>query len=70
MSYTYSVFYNELEDAFRNSSKGIGRTYAGKLPAGRIDYIFHSESLGVKKFAIQEDNPSDHYGISCTLFKK
>lgn len=70
MSYTYSVFYDELEDAFRNSSKGIGRTYAGKLPAGRIDYIFHSETLGVKKFAIQEDDPSDHFGISCTLFKK
>lgn len=70
MSYTYSVFYEELEDAFRNSSKGIGRTYAGKLPAGRIDYIFHSPSLGVKKFAIQSENPSDHYGIFCTLFKK
>ncbi|XOV68099.1 MAG: endonuclease/exonuclease/phosphatase family protein [Fluviicola sp.] len=70
LSYTYQRFHNHLTDAFRNCSKGIGKTYAGKIPAGRIDYIFHSESLGSHQFKIQEKALSDHYAISCKFFVK
>ncbi len=70
MSYSYTLFNRTLTDAFRNTSKGMGATYAGKVPAGRIDYIFHDPSLGSKDFKIQEEELSDHYAISCTLFKK
>lgn len=68
MSYCYNQYASVLTDAFRNTSKGLGITYAGKVPAGRIDYIFHSNSLGSRNFEIQEEKFSDHYGISCTLF--
>lgn len=70
VSYTYNQFDKYLYDAFRNTSKGMGFTYAGKVPAGRIDYIFHSESIGSRDFEIQDEKLSDHYAISCTLFKK
>lgn len=70
ISYTYQRFHNELTDAFRNCRRGIGKTYAGKIPAGRIDYIFHSESLGSHDFTIQEDALSDHYAIACKVFVK
>lgn len=70
LSYTYQRFHNELTDAFRNCRTGIGKTYAGKIPAGRIDYIFHSESLGSHQFNIQKKALSDHYAISCKIFVK
>ncbi len=70
MSYTYNQFHRFLEDAFLNTSFGIGRTYAGKVPAGRIDYIFYDESMGSSNFVIQKEKLSDHYAISCSIFKK
>lgn len=68
MSYTYNQFSAQLTDAFRNCGFGIGKTYAGKVPAGRIDYIFHSPSLNSRNFSIQEKCLSDHYAISCELY--
>jgi hypothetical protein len=35
----------DLKDAFVGSGKGVGRTFVNKLPALRIDYIFHSPVL-------------------------
>lgn len=70
MSYTYSQFGKTLIDAFRNCSVGIGKTYAGKIPAGRIDYIFHSETIGSNNFKVQKKALSDHYAISCNVFVK
>lgn len=69
MSYTYNQFNRKLTDAFRNCSFGIGATYIGKLPAGRIDYIFHSPELTSYDFKIQEEELSDHRAISCTIAK-
>jgi len=69
MSYSYNQFNSILTDAFRNCSFGLGATYAGKIPAGRIDYIFHDRSLNSTNFKIQEDPLSDHRAISCTIFK-
>ncbi len=70
MSYTYNQFHRFLTDSYLNTSFGIGRTYAGKVPAGRIDYIFHDVSMGSRNFVIQEEKLSDHYAISCSVFKK
>lgn len=70
MSYTYNQFHRFLTDAFLNTSFGTGRTYAGKVPAGRIDYIFHDQSMGSRNFVIQTETLSDHYAISCSIFKK
>lgn len=68
LSYVYNIFNSRYTDAFRNSSSGIGVTYAGKVPAGRIDYIFHSPLIHSKNFQIQQGVHSDHRAISCTLF--
>ncbi len=70
MSFTYNQFSNILTDAFRNCETGIGKTYAGRIPAGRIDYIFHSESFGSTNFRIQKRALSDHFAISSELFVK
>lgn len=69
ISYTYNIFYSRFVDAFRNSASGIGSTYAGKVPAGRIDYIFHSKNLKSANFTIQEDVHSDHRAIQCEIWK-
>ncbi len=70
LSYTYNQFNSFLTDAFRNTSVGTGGTYAGRIPAGRIDYIFHDPSIGSREFVIQDDQLSDHYAIDCKVFKK
>ena len=70
MSYCYNLFNAQLTDAFRNCRYGIGKTFAGSIPAGRIDYIFHSPSLGSNNFEIQSEKLSDHYGIYCDVFVK
>jgi endonuclease/exonuclease/phosphatase family metal-dependent hydrolase len=69
LSYVYNIFYSKFIDAFRNSSSGIGKTYAGKVPAGRIDYIFHSKSVESSNFMIQNQIFSDHKAISCEFWK-
>ena len=69
LSYTYNQFNKTLVDAFRNCSSGIGSTYIGKVPAGRIDYIFHSKELNSMDFKIQDGEYSDHRAISCKIFK-
>lgn len=70
MSYVYNQFCIRFTDAFRNSSSGLGITYAGKVPAGRIDYIFHSEDVESGNFKIQKEVFSDHKAISCEFWKK
>jgi len=69
LSYTYNQFNKTLIDAFRNCSSGIGSTYIGRVPAGRIDYIFHSNGLNSMDFKIQEGEHSDHRAVSCRIFK-
>jgi endonuclease/exonuclease/phosphatase family metal-dependent hydrolase len=69
MSYSYNCFYGNYIDAFRKSGSGIGRTFAGKVPAGRIDYIFHSKDLNSSNFKIQKEVHSDHLAISCEIWK-
>lgn len=70
LSYTYNQFVKNYTDAFRETSFGIGATYAGKIPAGRIDYIFHSEELIAREFQLQDKKLSDHYAISARISRK
>jgi endonuclease/exonuclease/phosphatase family metal-dependent hydrolase len=69
MSYAYNQFNNILTDSFRNCMTGIGSTYVGRVPAGRIDYIFYSKELTSSQFKIQEIPLSDHRAISCKIYK-
>ncbi len=70
ISFVYRQFDKVLTDAFTNCSSGIGSTYVGKIPAGRIDYIFHSPELESSNFVIQEKPFSDHRAIECIISKK
>lgn len=69
LSYTYNQFNKFLIDSYRNTSVGIGATYVGKVPAGRIDYIFHTKDLNSIDFKIQEQALSDHRAISCKIYR-
>jgi endonuclease/exonuclease/phosphatase family metal-dependent hydrolase len=69
ISFVHNQFQNHLTDAFLNCGSGIGSTYVGKVPAGRIDYIFHSPELISTNFVIQKRPFSDHRTISCTVSK-
>ncbi len=69
VSYVYNQFTDKLNDAFLECGSGIGGTYVGKIPAGRIDYIFHSPELTSSDFIIQKHPFSDHRAIECILSK-
>jgi len=69
VSFVYHKFSCTLYDAFLKSGSGFGVTYVGKIPAGRIDYIFHSQDLQSYNFQIQQKHFSDHRAISCTISK-
>jgi endonuclease/exonuclease/phosphatase family metal-dependent hydrolase len=69
MSYTYNQFQLRLLDAFRGSGLGLGGTYVGRLPAGRIDYLFYSPQLRAAHFQIQQHTRSDHRAVSCVFYK-
>lgn len=69
VSYVYHLFSSHLTDAFLNCSSGFGSTYVGKIPAGRIDYIFHDSRLISTNFAIQKEPLTEHRAISCTISK-
>lgn len=70
MSYVYNQFNTDLVDSYRETTTGIGVTYVGRVPAGRIDYIFHSGDLGAYDFGIQSVPFSDHRAVHCKIYKK
>ena len=50
-SYSYHQMTRSLSDAFSKAGKGFpGNTYAGQLPAYRIDYILYSEPFRAYKY--------------------
>lgn len=67
MSYTYHQFYKKMTDGFREASFGLGATYIGRIPAGRIDYVFHTDELFCSNFIVHNVSFSDHRPISCNL---
>ncbi len=66
-SYTYSVLSNHLDDSFRISGNGSGKTYAGPFPSFRIDYIFHDKRIRSKAYRTIKEKLSDHYPVSCMV---
>ena len=69
-SFSYRKLRKGLNDAFVDSGSGVGRTYIGKLPSLRIDYILHSRGFLSYNFQTIEYRKSDHLPISCELVKK
>jgi endonuclease/exonuclease/phosphatase family metal-dependent hydrolase len=62
-TYTYSVISKGLEDAFVKKGIGLGITYAGRIPALRIDYIFSRAPLSVLNYRSEKKGFSDHKAI-------
>jgi endonuclease/exonuclease/phosphatase family metal-dependent hydrolase len=62
-SYSYSTIADNLQDAFIESGNGFGKSYTGKFPSFRIDYILHSKQLKAYDFRTVHEELSDHYPI-------
>ena len=67
ISYAYHQFNEHLNDAFLNSGWGTGKTYIGKMPSNRIDYIFYSDDLESNNFTTEQVEFSDHKPITCEI---
>jgi endonuclease/exonuclease/phosphatase family metal-dependent hydrolase len=67
MSYTHHQFYKKMTDGFLASSLGLGASYIGRIPAGRIDYVFHTDELSCSNFKTLDVDYSDHRPISCSI---
>ena len=66
-SYTYHYVSSNLEDAFRESANGLGKTYSGPFPSFRIDYILHDPGIKSAGYKTLKAKLSDHYPISCWI---
>lgn len=64
LSYTYNqLAQNGFKDGFREAGRGIGRTYAGKLPLLRIDYVWCNDNIQPTSFKRLRYRGSDHYPV-------
>lgn len=68
-SFAYQKLSKNLNDAFIEKGNGFGRTYAGKWPQFRIDYILHDRKLKCVKYQRSEETFTDHFPITA-YFKK
>lgn len=66
-SYVYYQFNQYLDDAFRGAGRGLGSTYAGKIPFLKIDYLFHDPHLTIISHNIERMPFSDHYPAKTVL---
>ena len=66
-SFAYRNISNNLKDTFKEKGLGIGSTYAGSIPALRIDYILTDEKFQVINNSILRKSYSDHYPVISTL---
>ncbi len=62
-SFAYHQMQSFYKDAFLQAGKGFGKTYSGKMPANRIDYIFHDANFQTTRFEIQREILSDHRAV-------
>ena len=62
-TYVYSVISKGLQDAFVQKGRGLGITYAGRIPALRIDYIFVQAPFSVLNYRSERKGFSDHKAI-------
>ncbi len=62
-SYAYHTISKNLQDAFVESGNGLGRSYVGKFPSFRIDYILHNDKFKATNFKTIREELSDHFPI-------
>lgn len=66
-SYSYNIIRGKMKDAFMESAMGMSRTYIGKMPSFRIDYILHDPKWNSYNYKTNTINFSDHKMISCSI---
>ncbi len=66
-SYTYHLLAKNLTDSFKEKGTGFGTTYAGSIPALRIDYILTHKKIEVQSHEILKENYSDHFPVICKI---
>lgn len=62
-SYTYHTLAKGLRDAFAAKGRGLGITYAGRIPALRIDYILADPRFRILDHRIEKKSFSDHRAV-------
>lgn len=67
LSYAYRTIKGDMKDAFTESGSGLGRTYVGKMPSFRIDYIFGDNSFVFYNYYAKAFDFSDHKMVSCSI---
>ncbi len=67
LSYAYHMLSKNLKDTFREKGHGLATSFAGVIPALRIDYIFTDPSIEVLNHKTHKVEFSDHYPISSRL---
>jgi endonuclease/exonuclease/phosphatase family metal-dependent hydrolase len=63
-SYSYEKLSGNLYDAFIEKGSGLGRTYAGKWPQFRIDYILYDKKLHCSGYRKTTETFTDHFPIT------
>lgn len=63
-SHVYHHLSTDLQDAFLKKGFGMGATFAGNIPALRIDYSFLDKHWDVLSYQTIRSVYSDHYAIS------
>lgn len=66
-SYTYQTIRHDMKDAFVEAGNGFGKTYYGKFPSFRIDYILHNNQFKAVSFKTIHEELSDHYPVIAYL---
>jgi endonuclease/exonuclease/phosphatase family metal-dependent hydrolase len=64
VSYTCRTIRKGLQDVFAEAGWGVGRTYVGRFPSFRIDYIFCSDAFEALHFNNKKLRLSDHYPVT------
>lgn len=66
-SYTFRKISNGLINSFKEKGRGLGITYAGKIPGLHIDHILLDERFEVERHIITKEAMSDHYPVTCRI---
>ncbi|NJN34111.1 MAG: endonuclease/exonuclease/phosphatase family protein [Saprospiraceae bacterium] len=63
ISYTYTTICDNLQDGFKKAGSGFSTTYAGNVPALKIDYILADNAFFFEDFDIKNVAFSDHFPV-------
>ena len=67
VSYTYQHMTKTLKDSYTEKGIGFGKTYVGKAPSYRIDYIFHDSEFTTLYYEKYKIDASDHLPIMAKI---